>query len=634
MAIMLHNVTAYRENNSVAGQLVEQVLVGDLQCAPVEGAEPECGRYGKAVLVLLERSIAGLPRGPWVLKAAAPEDPADVEAARECLVWEREALAGQNRTPFLPGLAASGVLADEAETPFLLMSPVEGRTLREALEGDPASLAPEPPEGGPLAEEARKALAAMRGKRRLPVVTAVREVALPLAEGLARLEERGFCHGDVSPSNVVVGEDGSVRMVDLGCLGSLGERPRGKGTAPYVLPGWDKAPGGRPGNCRGVDAYALAVLLREMTGPTEDLVPPAVECARALEKAGLNSSFGWQRKSRCFALGREDERTVSQAYYAIAVAMERWFSEALDACISSFKIEDEGDGESDAGVRAETTVDTNGLCRVFKRYDNCWSGGIWTLLEMLAGAMPLSALIQPANMRDDISGAVTRVDYVMSLEGREKPMGELLDESLAFAQDKSVFLANALPAGIPKLACPNTVSGAILECIKTDRITWACGNYWGLNGVVPDESSMLIEQAAALGYESDSLEEALALAWMAGRCAKRERNRAAQASVAIKLAELQYLRYCFFGGEGMLRKAAGLALNALRTSACQLEEERAVAHAVCVLSEFYKACVDDNACRLMAEKALDLSSMIDDKSLEAFSRCLLLALTKDSPSQS
>ena len=50
---MLYNVIVYRENNPVAGQLVEQVRVGDLQCAPVEGAGPERGRYGKAVLVLI-----------------------------------------------------------------------------------------------------------------------------------------------------------------------------------------------------------------------------------------------------------------------------------------------------------------------------------------------------------------------------------------------------------------------------------------------------------------------------------------------------------------------------------------------------------------------------------------------------
>ena len=319
MAIMLHNVTACRENNSVAGQLVEQVPVGDLQCAPVEGAEWKCGRYGRAIEVALERSVAGLPRGPWVLKAAAPEDPRDAEAARECLVWEREALAGQNRTPFLPTLAASGELSDG--TPFLLMSPVGGRTLREALEEDPASLAPEPPEDGPLAEEAREALRRMKSERRLPVVTAVRRVALPLAEGLARLEERRFCHGDVSPSNVVVGEDGSVRMVDLGCLGSLGEEPRGKGTAPYVLPGWDKAPGGRPRDCRGVDAYALAVLLREMTGPADDLVPPAVECSILVNR--LEAKDG----------GRRDPHVL----FAIGCVVDYCFSHELDAIANDLR---------------------------------------------------------------------------------------------------------------------------------------------------------------------------------------------------------------------------------------------------------------------------------------------------------
>lgn len=152
--IMLRDVAVYRENNPVAAQLVEEgSVIEELACAPVEGAGWKCGRYGRAVEVRLERPVAGMPTGPWVLKAAAPEDLRDAEAARKCLDWEREALAGQNRTPFLPTLAASGSLwAGEryGVVPFLLMSPVEGRTLREVLEEDPASLAPEPPEGGPL----------------------------------------------------------------------------------------------------------------------------------------------------------------------------------------------------------------------------------------------------------------------------------------------------------------------------------------------------------------------------------------------------------------------------------------------------------------------------------------------------
>ena len=383
MAIMLHNVTACRENNSVAGQLVEQVPVGDLQCAPVEGAEWKCGRYGRAIEVALERSVAGLPRGPWVLKAAAPENPGEAETARDCLVWERGALAGQNRTPFLPGLAASGELSDG--TPFLLMSPVEGRTLREALKEDPASLAPEPPEGGPLAEEAREALAAMRGKRRLPVVTAVREVALPLAEGLAGLEERRFCHGDVSPSNVVLGEDGSVRMVDLGCLGSLGEEPRGKGTAPYVLPGWDKAPGGRPRDCRGVDAYALAVLLREMTGPADDLVPPAIECAWACSRAAAPEGEGAALFAP-MAYGGESDAPV--AYFAVATELDRRFRVGLGQFVAMLEErfpvrEEEYENNSDDLFDADCGP-AEYLRRVLLAYVGWWESDVWSILRQVA----------------------------------------------------------------------------------------------------------------------------------------------------------------------------------------------------------------------------------------------------------
>ena len=409
-AIRLLDVAVHRENNSVAGQLVEETSVGELQCVPAEGAEWERGRYGKALKVVLERSAEGLPRGPWVLKAAVPEDPADAEAARECLRWEKEALAGQNRAPLFPTLAATGVLADEAETPFLLMSPVEGRTLRDVLDEDIASLAPEPPDGGPLSGEAREALRRMEGERRLPVVTAVREIALPLAEGLAGLEERGFCHGDVSPSNVVVGGDGTVRMVDLGCLGSLGEEPRGKGAEPYVLPGWDEGPGGHPRDCRGVDAYALAVLLRELTGPADDLIPPVAECAGAL--GGLRGFKGvpfFEAYSEEEIAGtflevasrldrRFEEGAGSFARKAAEEAAARWDAAAADGPEDSAAHCDAVQGAQIAGGGPSYSRD---LEEAFRDYSEYWEAGVREVLEAAALVnVPLLSIVSTAGVPD------------------------------------------------------------------------------------------------------------------------------------------------------------------------------------------------------------------------------------------
>ena len=619
-AIRLLDVAVHRENNPVAGQLVEETSVGELQCVPAEGAEWERGRYGKALKVVLERSAEGLPRGPWVLKAAVPEDPADAEAARECLRWEKEALAGQNRAPLFPTLAATGVLADEAETPFLLMSPVEGRTLRDVLDEDIASLAPEPPDGGPLSGEAREALRRMEGERRLPVVTAVREIALPLAEGLAGLEERGFCHGDVSPSNVVVGGDGTVRMVDLGCLGSLGEEPRGKGTEPYVLPGWDECPDGHPRDCRGVDAYALAVLLRELTGPTDDLIPPAAECAGALDKAGMNSPSERRWHAGCFPLRKEDETTVSKAYYVVAMAMEKRFSTALDEYLSRFDAGVVDKGDFDACIQDEPFHDMSGLCRVFERYSICWNGGIWTLLEMLADVFPLATLFESPSADGYISEMLNGAKQSMTLE-------ELLDETLAFSKGEVSPISSGIPYKASTLACSNTLSYAFLECARTGRLGWEFGDSWEFNGAAPDESSMLLEQAVAMSYESNNLDRALDFARMAGRCAKRERNGTTQVSVAIKQAELQYLQYCLSGsGDILLRRAAGLALNALRLSMDRPGWKRAAVQAACVLSSYYEARVDDDTCRLLIEKALDSSSVAGEKNLEVLFHCLLFAL--------
>lgn len=65
---------------------------------------------------------------------------------------------------------------------------------------------------------------------------ALLEIACGIAEAYASLHERGVIHGDVHPRNVVISDDGAVRLIDFG-LGTLaGEAPRvGRGGMYYFF---------------------------------------------------------------------------------------------------------------------------------------------------------------------------------------------------------------------------------------------------------------------------------------------------------------------------------------------------------------------------------------------------------------
>jgi serine/threonine-protein kinase len=85
------------------------------------------------------------------------------------------------------------------------------------------------------------------------------------AEGLDALAQAGWLHGDVKPSNIFVGADGHVTLLDLGFArrldGEWMEEPRWlRGTPQYLAPEWLTSPA-RP-DVRS-DIYSLGVVLYE-----------------------------------------------------------------------------------------------------------------------------------------------------------------------------------------------------------------------------------------------------------------------------------------------------------------------------------------------------------------------------------
>jgi hypothetical protein len=126
----------------------------------------------------------------------------------------------------------------------------------------------------------------------------IREVLVPLLDGLARVHDAGFLHRDIKPDNIYIRQDGSPVLLDFGAARqALGEKSRSltsiftAGYAPF------EQYSSRGNQGPWTDIYALgAVLYRCVTGdkPPEapdrirdDPCQPAVQAARGRYAEGF-----------------------------------------------------------------------------------------------------------------------------------------------------------------------------------------------------------------------------------------------------------------------------------------------------------------------------------------------------------
>jgi eukaryotic-like serine/threonine-protein kinase len=123
----------------------------------------------------------------------------------------------------------------EDEQMFISMECIEGKTLKECIEGGPLSI-----------QESIK-------------------IASQIASGLARAHEAGVVHRDLKPANVIAGRDGSVKILDFG-LAKSGSSPlitgtgNTLGTAAYMSP--EQVRGDTVD--QRTDIWSLGVILYEM----------------------------------------------------------------------------------------------------------------------------------------------------------------------------------------------------------------------------------------------------------------------------------------------------------------------------------------------------------------------------------
>ncbi len=115
------------------------------------------------------------------IKALTPEWAADPDRYRR-FRWEAQVLAKLNH----PNIVTIYAIEEEEGAHFLIMELVEGKTLDRLI-----------PSVGMSAEE-------------------IFRVAIPLADALAAAHERGIIHRDLKPGNVMVTDDGRVKVLDFG----------------------------------------------------------------------------------------------------------------------------------------------------------------------------------------------------------------------------------------------------------------------------------------------------------------------------------------------------------------------------------------------------------------------------------
>lgn len=105
-------------------------------------------------------------------------------------------------------------------------------------------------------------------------------IVLQLASVLEALHRQGFAHLDLKPANVLLGCDGTVRLIDFGIAQRIGDRPLTiRGTPRYLAP---EVRSGAP-ITPSSDVYGLALVARELLGERPDAPRTAAIVRGALD---------------------------------------------------------------------------------------------------------------------------------------------------------------------------------------------------------------------------------------------------------------------------------------------------------------------------------------------------------------
>jgi hypothetical protein len=190
----------------------------------------------------------------------------DLQEGGRVAVKVLHALAGSDAARRLRREAALGVRVEhdnlcrvrdaghDRGAPYVVMELVEGRTLAKAISDEREAAAAAPPDAAATARRSREVAA----------------VGARLARALQAAHDRGVLHRDVKPSNVMLRDDGSPVLLDLGLAydlegrGSVGPSLGGfAGTPAYVAPERFATDGAVAAGDVKSDVYGLGATLYE-----------------------------------------------------------------------------------------------------------------------------------------------------------------------------------------------------------------------------------------------------------------------------------------------------------------------------------------------------------------------------------
>ncbi|WP_405017142.1 class IV lanthionine synthetase LanL [Kitasatospora sp. NBC_00070] len=269
----LGNDGAYRSMlHAPDGTRVEDVRAASYRC-PSWLVDPFEGRGSTAAPAATRKAGGVLLRGRYALTAAVRHGTKggvflgrDTEADREVVVKQARAHIEVDRS----GTDARAALRHEAELLGLLAGAELAPGMIDLIEqGDAVYLVQERVPGVALGAWVAGQLR-RDGSPDVPWAEA-RGVALGLVSLVAQVHARGLVLRDLSPGNVMVRPDGSLRLVDLELAAAVGATVGTAGTPGY------RAPEQEPAVCRAgfaADLYALGGLLFLLATGHDPLLPP------------------------------------------------------------------------------------------------------------------------------------------------------------------------------------------------------------------------------------------------------------------------------------------------------------------------------------------------------------------------
>ncbi len=144
--------------------------------------------------------------------------------------------------------------------------------------------------------------------------SSVARIGAAAARALAHAHDRGVVHRDVSPANIMVTADGTVKVLDFGIARGPSATAASRGTVAYVAP---EVLRGEAADARA-DVFSLGMVLRELAGDLDDRA-----LADVLARATASEARARFRSAACLARALEGLDTLAERSVSASIGDDR-----------------------------------------------------------------------------------------------------------------------------------------------------------------------------------------------------------------------------------------------------------------------------------------------------------------------